>query len=164
MSKHTRWLLTVLLLGAGVAAVATSTRGQEPAKPKKPTVEDVAKLWSPDLKSATEYGQIGGSPKQSPNVAAYSFRVVGLTFEELWNHYADLCGVKQRYAEKNFLVTADTGPNGSYVVSDRAAADGRGGRGVSVFLLKTDTYTATVTFQPDPDGKSISGSLSVAVP
>jgi hypothetical protein len=33
-----------------------------------------------------------------------------------------------------------------------------------VFLLKTDGDTATVTFQPDPDGKSISGSLTAVVP
>jgi hypothetical protein len=89
--------------------------------------------------------------------------MVGPTFEELWNHYAALCGMKQRYAEKKFLVTAKTSPKGSYVVSDRAAADGQGGRGLSVFLLKTDDYVVTVTFQPDPGGNSISGSLSVVV-
>src|SRR5262249_38762644 len=132
-------------------------------KPKKPTAEEVAKLWSPKLKSATDYAQTGGSPKPAPGVAAYSFRVTGPTFEELWNHYADLCGVKKRHAEKTFLVTTGAGPKGSYVVSDRAAADSKGGRGLSVFLLKTDAYT-TVTFQPDPGGKSISGSLSVVVP
>jgi hypothetical protein len=50
------------------------------------------------------------------------------------------------------------------VVSDRVAADGKGGRGLSVFLLRTDTYTVTVTLQPDPGGKSISGSLGAVVP
>lgn len=164
MSRRTTWLLAILVLGAGLSTGGPGTRGQDPAKPKKLTAEDVAKLWSPKLKSATEYAQTGGAPKQAPNVAAYSFRVVGPTFEELWNHYAKLCGVKQQYAEKTFLVSADAGPNGSYVVSDRAAADGKGGRGLSVFLLKTDTYTVTVTFQPDPGGKSISGSLSAVVP
>lgn len=138
--------------------------GQEAAKPQKPSAEEIAKRWSPELKSVTEYGQIGGSPKQAPGVAAWSFRVVGPTFEDLWNHYARLCGVKQPYAEKTFLITADSGPSGSFVVSDRAAADGKGGRGLSVFLLKTDEYVATVTFHPDPGGKSISGSLSVIVP
>jgi hypothetical protein len=163
MSKHATWLLVVLVIGVATA-VATPTRGLEPAKPKKPTAEDVGKHWSPQLKSATDFAQMGGSPKQSPGVAAYSFRVVGPTFEDLWNHYADLCGVEQQYAEKMLLVTADTGPKGSYVVSDRAAADGKGGRGLSVFLLKTDAYTVTVTFQTDVGGKSLSGSLSVVVP
>jgi hypothetical protein len=163
MSMRTMGLLVVLVLGVAVSAVAPVTWGQEPARAKKLTAEDVARLWSPELKSATEYAQTGGSPKQSPDVAAYSFRVVGPTFEELWNHYAELCGVKQQYAEKTFLITADTGPKGSYVVSDRVAADGKS-RGPSVFLLRTDTYTVTVTFQPDPGGQSISGSLSAVVP
>lgn len=159
MLKRTMWIVAILVLGAGVPG----TWGEEPAKPKQ-TAEEVAKLWSPKLKNATDFGSTGGSPKQSPNVAAYSFKVVGPTFEEVWNHYAKLCGLKQKYAEKTFLISADTGPNGSYVVSDRATGDGKGGRALSVFLLKTDAYTVTVTFQPDPDGKSINGSLSVVVP
>jgi len=164
MGRRVVWLVTPLALGFGVLAVVPGPRADEPAGLRKLTAEDVVKLWTPELKTATEYGQTGGSPKQSPNVAAYSFRVVGPTFEELWNHYAQLCGVKERYAEKRFLITADAGPNGSYVVSDRAAADGTGGRGLSVFLLKTDAYTVTVTFQPDSGGKSISGSLSAITP
>lgn len=164
MSRRKAWLMVILVLGAGMIAVAPGTRGQEPAKAQKPTAEGVAKLWSPELKSATSYHLTGGSPKQSPNVAAYSFRVEGPTFEELWNHYAKLCGIKQQYAEKTFLISADAGPNGSYVVSDRMAADGKGGRGLSVFLLRTDAYTVTVTFQPDLGGESISGSLSAVIP
>ena len=154
----------LLVFSAAVMAVTPGGRGDEPARLKKPSADDVIKKWSPDLKTATEFGQTGGSPKRSPNIAAYSFRVTGPTFEELWNHYAKLCGVKERYAERRFLVSADTGPNGSYVVSDRAAADGKGGRALSLFLLKTDDYTVSVTFQPDPGGKSISGSLSVVIP
>jgi hypothetical protein len=163
MLKRTIWIVAILALGAGVYSVVPATWGEEPAK-RKQTAEDVAKLWSPELKSTTESGQTGGSPKQSPNVAAYSFYVVGPTFEEVWNHYAKLCGLKQKYAEKTFLISADAGPNGSYVVSDRATRDGKGGRALSTFLLKTDAYTVTVTFQPDPDGKSINGSLSVVMP
>jgi hypothetical protein len=164
MDRRAKWLLVLLVLGASFTFLPLDSRGDEPAKPRKMTVEDVIKVWKPNLKSATEYGHTGGSPKQSPKVAAYSFKVVGPTFEELWNHYANLCGVKQRYAEKTFLITADAGPNGSFVVSDRPSADGKGGRGLSVFLLKKEAYTVTVTFQPDADGKTILGSLSVVVP
>jgi hypothetical protein len=158
------WLMALLVLGTGVSTITLGTRAQEPAKAGKPTAEDVVKLWSPRLKTATEYQQLGGSPERSPDVAAYSFRVIGPTCEELWNHYAGLCGVKDRYAEKTFLNTANAGPNGSYVVSDRASGDGKGGRGPSVFLLKTEACTVTVTFVPDPGGTSISGSLSAVVP
>ena len=157
-------LAGVAALGIGATVVVPVIRGGEPARSKALTSDDVIQLWSPALKNHTDYGQIGGSPEKAPNVAAYSFRVVGPTVEELWNHYAGLCGINKRYAEKTFLASPDTGPNGSYVVSDRASGDGKGGRGPSVFLLKTDAYTVTVTFQPDPDGKSISGSLSAIVP
>ena len=135
-----------------------------PAHSKALTAVDVIERWSPRLKNHTDYGQLGGSPQQAPNVAAYSFRVVGPTFEELWNHYAEWCGIKQQYAEKTFLNTADTNAKGNYVVSERPSGDGKGGRGPSVFLLKTDAYTVTVTFQPDPDDRSISGSLTAVVP
>jgi len=164
MSKRTTWPLVALVVGAGVTAVASGTRGHAPVRPGKPTAQDVARLWKPELKSATDYAQTGGPPEQSPEVAAYSFKVVGPTFEELWAHYANLCGVKEQYAEKTFLITTGAGPKGRYVVSDRPSVDGKGGRGVSVFLLKTDAYTVTVTFHPDPDGKSIIGSLSAVVP
>jgi hypothetical protein len=156
--------MATLMLGAGVGSVALHTRGQEPARRDKPTAEDVIKLWSPQLKSVTDYQQWRASPGRSPDVAVCSFRVVGATFEELWNHYAGLCGVRDRYAEKTFLNTASDGPKGSYVVSDRWADDGKGGRGLSVFLLNTNTYTVTVTFMPGPAGQSMSGSLSAVVP
>jgi len=163
MSSRKTWLMAILVLGAGVMAVTLGTRAQELARPLKPTAEEVIKLWTTRLESATDYQQWHGSPERSPDVAACSFRVVGPTFEELWNHYAGLCGVKDQYAEKSFLVTANVGPKGSYVVLDRPAS-GKGGRGLSMFLLKTGAYTVTVTFVPDPGGQSISGGLSAVVP
>jgi len=107
----------MLLLGCSFAFALTAS---ELTKPKKVTAEDVIALWSPWLVNAVDYAATGGTPEQSPDVAAWSFRVIGPTLEELWNHYAQLCGMKQRYAEKSFLVIGDTGPCGRYVVSDRA--------------------------------------------
>jgi hypothetical protein len=132
----------------------------EPIKTKRLTAEDVIQLWAPRLQPAQDYGQMGATPGQSPSVAGYTFRVIGPTVEELWNHYAQLCGMKQQYEEKSFQIRGDTGPNGSYVVADRLPPPGKLGRGLSLFLLKTDGYTVTVTFQADPDGKSITGSLT----
>lgn len=106
---------------------------------------------------------MAGWRRPKPRASTRSFRVAGPTFEEMWTHYARLCGVKQPYAEKTFLVSADTGPNGTYVVSDRPAAADTVARGVSVFLLTTDAYTATVSFHPAPDCKAILGSVAVAV-
>jgi hypothetical protein len=163
MSRRTMWLMVPLVLGTGVGTVVPGSRAEESARAGKPTVEDVADLWLPRLKSASDYQHFGGSPEQSADVAAYSFRVVGPTFEEMWNHYARLCGMKDRYAEKMFRVAGQSSPNGVAMVSDRASGDGKGGRGPSVFLLRAETYTVTVTFAPDPGGASISGSLSAVL-
>jgi hypothetical protein len=96
MGNRVMWIVIPALMGVGTMAARSGVGRDEPAKPKPPAAEDVIKLWAPKLKNATDYQQMGGAPKQSPNVAAYSFRVVGPTFEELWNHYARLCGMKQR--------------------------------------------------------------------
>ena len=104
------------------------------------------------------------SPRESSGVAASTFRVVGPSFEGLWNHYADLCGIGDRYEARRFLISGGTGAKGSYVVSDRASSDAKGGRGLSVFLLRTDRYTVTATIQPDPDGKAVRGSIAAVTP
>ena len=137
--------------------------GQESTRSKPLAAEYVVGIWTPNLTSANDYGRFGGAHEQSPNIAAYSFRVAGPTFEELWNHYAALCGLKQRYAEKKFLNISGTSPKGRFILSERPSGDGQGGRGPSVFFLKTESYAVTVTFAPDPGGKSISGSLTAIV-
>ena len=164
MSVRTMSLVMILAISACASAVALGTRAQEPAKPGKPTAQGVIKLWSPELKSSTDFHQWHGSPKHSPEIAVVAFRVVGPTFAELWNHYAGLCGMKGRYEANSFQVITDAGPKGSYVILDRMSGDGKGARGPSVFLLKNEAYTVTVTFAPDPGGESISGSLSAVVP
>jgi hypothetical protein len=100
--------------------------------------------------------------EDSPGVAAQTFRVVGPSFERLWNHYAELCGIAQRYEAKRFLISAKAGAKGSYIVSDRTA-DAKGERGLSVFLLRTDRYTVTATIQPEPAGKAVLGSIVVVL-
>src|SRR4029077_20061838 len=114
-------------------------------------------LWKPIPDGVEDFQQFWASPEKSPAVAASTFRVVGPSFESLWNHYAELCGISDRYETRRFLVSGDTGAKGSYVVSDRASSDANGGRGLSVFLLRTDRYTVTATIQPDPDGKAMRG-------
>ncbi len=146
-----------------VAAPPEAKHATEPDKPKKLTADEVLKQWRPQLKGATDFHQMGGEPTGS-GIAAYAFRVEGPTFEDVWTHYAKMCGAKQEYKAKTMLITADSGPKGSFVISDRVYADnGVIKRALSVFMLKTDTYVVTVTFQPDPDGKAIIGSLSAVL-
>jgi hypothetical protein len=87
---------------------------------------------------------------------------VGPSFEALWNYYADLCGIEDRYKPERLLVSGKTGAKGSYVVSDGANAKGE--RVLSTFVLRTDRYTVTVTIQPDPAGKAVYGSIAAAIP
>ncbi len=154
--------LLAATLGVGVILVAGLSHGGGADRVEGPSAEEILDAWKPDLPGGQEFGTTGGSPEKAPDVAAVSFKSVGWSFEQLWNHYADRCGVADRYKEKTFLITTGTGEKGSYVVSDRPAADGGGGRGLSVFLLKADGYTATVTLCPDADGKSVLGSITVA--
>ena len=130
----------------------------------RPTAEGVIMLWKPMLKGTEDFQQFWASPRESPGVAASTFRVVGPSFEGLWNHYADRCGIRDRYEARRFLNSGGTGPHGSYVVADRWSSDAVGGRGLSVFLLRTDRYTVTVTIQPDRDGKAVLGSIAAVTP
>src|SRR4051812_23062805 len=163
MQKHRRWL-TILVASGLVAMTGISLRGGQADDPKRLTADDVITLWKPMMDGVEDFQQLGASPKESPGVAAYTFRVVGPSFEGVWNHYADLCGIRDRYEAKRFLTWGNTSPRGSYVVTDRPSSDARGGRGLSVFLLRTDRYTVTATIQPDPDGKAVRGSIAAVIP
>jgi hypothetical protein len=163
MRNHGRWLTISFATGL-VALIGLGLGGGRADEPKRLTAEDVVELWKPNLEGTEDFHLLGSSPEQAPRVAAYTFRVVGPSFERLWNHYADLCGVKDRYQAKLALVTGNTGPKGSYVVSEQSSSDAKEGRRLSLFLLRTDRYTVTATIQPDPDGKSVGGSIAAMMP
>ena len=68
------------------------------------------KDWKPKPAGrGKEFEATGGSPKDAPDVAAMSFRLAGWSFEEVWNFYADKCGVADRYQEKNILIATGRG-------------------------------------------------------
>ena len=145
--------------------LAGETRGDDPRPVKKPTADAVLKDWKPKAAGKEqEFQATGGSPKDAKDVSVLSFRVTGWSFEELWNYYADKCGVEERFQEKGILIKTGSGKLGSYVVADRLTSlDADAKRAVTTFLLKADGYTATVSIHPAPDGKTIFGSLSIVV-
>jgi hypothetical protein len=163
MKTSMRWAATILAFAISLWAHSSKLGAAEPAKSEKLTAQEVIELWTPLPKVVRDFGKMGGSPEGDPKVAAYSFRAIGGTYEKCWNFYAELCGIKERFSEKAVLVSPGKSPKGSYVVSDRVAADGSR-HAVSVFLLKTDQYTVTVTLHSSTDGKSIEGSLTAVVP
>lgn len=163
MRKLKRWFSLPLTLGL-VTAIGMGVRGGPADESRRLTAEEVIRLWEPKLEGVEDFQQYLASPPESSSMMAATFRVVGPSFERLWNHYADLCGIPDRYEAKRMLISGGTGAKGSYVVSDRMSLDAKAGRVLSVFLLRTDRYTVTATIQPDPDGKAMHGSIAAVVP
>jgi hypothetical protein len=143
-----------------VVMIGVSVRGGLADDPKPLSAADVIAQWEPKLEGVEDFQRFMASPKESPAMAACTFRVVGPSFGALWNHFADLCGIPDRYQARRSLVSLGSVDKGSYVVSERAAADADGGRGLTVFLLRTDGYSVTVTIGPDPAGKVLLGSIA----
>ncbi|MDG3005036.1 hypothetical protein [Paludisphaera mucosa] len=164
MLRRTRWIMIPACLIPVAIAVAAALGAEVAEAPGGITVDEVVELWKPEIRGTRDYRAIGSSPKETPSIAGYTFRIEGPSFEDLWNHYADLCGFPKRYEAKTFQITGDVGPRGSYVVSDLPATVAPIVRGPSLFLLKTDRYTVTATISPDPDGKAVRGSIVAVTP
>ena len=147
-----------------VALIGIGVRGGQADDLERLKAGDVIALWEAKLDGVEDFQQFVAAPKESSGMVAATFRVVGPSFEALWNHYADLCGIKDRYEANRWLMSGGTGPKGTYVVSDRANSLTKGGRALSVFLLRTDRYTVTATIQPEPDGKAMRGSIVAVTP
>jgi hypothetical protein len=153
----------MLIVPLLLLAASSCPGAEDSSKAGDTSAEAVANEWAPDAKDVKEYRHVGGSPKGDRKLAAYSFEVRGASYETLWNYYASRCGINERYAEKRILVSPGSGPNGSFVVADLAVKDGTG-HAVTVFMLKNEKYTVTVTLHPGADDASIIGSISAAVP
>lgn len=145
---------------ASVLFLAAVTVG---AAEPQPAAEAFAGRWLPKLKANTDYQATGGP--QGTTAAAYVFRVVGPTYEQLWNHYADLCGIRERYAPQHLLNDGGQSAAGRYLTLNRppGVIDDRKliGPGQAMFLLQAEDHTATVTFHSSPDAKSLMGSVVV---
>src|SRR4051812_45770710 len=98
MRKHKRWLTIVAASGL-VALIGIGVREGQADDPKRLTAEEVITLWKAELAGVEDFQQFVVSPRESTAVAAATFRVVGPSFESLWNHYATLCGIGDRYEE-----------------------------------------------------------------
>jgi hypothetical protein len=159
MRKHKKWL-TISLTSVAALIVGIGLVGGRADDSKRLTAADVIRLWKPTPDGVVDFQQFEAAPRDSAAAATATFRVVGPSFEGLWNHYAERCGMVERYEAKRLLVSGGTSPKGTYVVNDRASSDAKGERGLSVFLLRTDRYAVTATIQPDPDGKALRGSIA----
>src|SRR5262249_48127864 len=127
---------------------------------KRLTAADVITLWEPKPEGVVDFQQFVASPRETETMAAATFRVVGPSFENLWNYYAGLCGIPDRFDASQLLVKGKTGAKGTYVVSDRASSDSPRSRALSVFMLRNERFAVSVTIEPDPAGKAILGSIA----
>lgn len=133
---------------------------------KKLTGDAVWKEWHPkQIKGVKDYHATGGSPKEAPDVAGLTFTLKGtMTLEDVWNFYAEKCGLEERYKEKHVWMVTKTTPKGECVLSVRLTSlDETAKHRETMFLLKTDAYTVAVTLHVDPDGKTIVGSVAAVV-
>ena len=103
MRNHRRWItITVCLIWVTLAGVA-GLRAELPKAPERLTAIEVITAWKPYINPPKDFQQWRASPERSPGVAACSFRVEGPSFEELWNHYADLCGISDIGLREGFM-------------------------------------------------------------
>jgi hypothetical protein len=159
MRTHKQWL-TIPLTSVAALLIGIGLAGGRADDSQRLTAEDVIRLWKPTPDGVVDYQQFEAAPKDSVAAATATFRVVGPSFERLWNHYAERCGMVERYEAKRLLISGGNNAKGTYVVNDRASSDAKVERGLSVFLLRTDRYAVTATIQPDPDGKAMRGSIA----
>jgi hypothetical protein len=156
--------MTRALLLAVVLLFSTTILAADP--PKKLTGDAVWKEWHPkQIKGVKDYNATGGSPKEAPDVAGLTFTLKGtMTLEDVWNFYAEKCGLEERYKEKHVWMVTKTTPKGECVLSVRLTSlDETAKHRETMFLLKTDAYTVAVTLHVDPDGKTIVGSIAAVV-
>jgi|SRR5262245_42181541 len=156
--------LAVSCLAAWLLLGSAARTGESP--PKKLVAKDIADQWlSKAVKGRPggEYYGVGASaPKDSSKLYAKSFMTSFGTLEELWNFYAQKCGIDKKYNDKELFVLSGESKAGSFVLVERLNRDNRS-RSESVFGLRTNEYTVSVTLRSEAGGKSVAGTLVVVV-
>ena len=109
MRKHKQWL-TIPLTSVAALMIGIGLAGGRADDSKWLTAEDVIRLWRPSSDDVVDFQQFEAAPKESSAAATATFRVVGPSFERLWNHYAERCGMAERYEAKRLLVSGGTAP------------------------------------------------------
>jgi hypothetical protein len=72
-------------------------------------------------------------------------------FADLWRHYAAKCGIDRLFREGNLYALSGTNNLGSYLLVERSASSKTR---ESVFGLRTETYSVSVTLRNSNDIRS----------
>ena len=113
------------LIPAGVLAVSclalwlllgsAARTGESP--PKKPVAKDIWLSKASEPRPGGEYQGVGANaPKDSSKLYARSFTTSFATLEELWNFYAQKCGIDKKYNDKELFVLSGESKAGSFVL------------------------------------------------
>jgi hypothetical protein len=136
------------------------------SQPNKLVANDIADEWLSKAgmpRPGGEYQGVGANaPKDSSKIYARSFTTSFATLEELWNFFAQKCGIDKKYDEKELFILSGESEAGYFVLVERLDRDNRN-RSESVFGLRSSEYTVSVTLRPEAGGESVAGTLVVVV-
>ena len=163
MGRYTFLLvLGLVLAGAGWCAVPAHTAADKEPSSKLSAAQEIAQEWIPRGDGVGEWHDLGaGCPKDSPKLYVVSFRTSQLTFAEAWEFCATKCGADKKYVAYRLETTAGEGRKGSWALVERPGKDLE--RIESLFALRREKYTVSITLRPEGGGKSVSGTLTVVV-
>jgi hypothetical protein len=163
MRRCTLLLVLGLVLAGGCwFGVPTRTATDKGPSSKLSAAQEIAQEWLPRGDGVGDWHDLGaGCPKDSPKLYVVSFRTSQMTFAEAWEFCATKCGADKKYVAYRLETVAGEGGKGSWALVERPGKDGD--RIESLFSLRSEKYSVSVTLRPEGGGKSVSGTLTVVV-
>jgi hypothetical protein len=156
-------VLGLALAGACWFGVPARTAADKGPSSKLSAAQEIAQAWIPRGEGVGDWHDLGaGCPKDSPKLYVVSFRTSQLTFAEAWEFCATKCGADKKYVAHRLETTAGEGDKGCWALVERPGKDGE--RIESLFSLRGEKYSVSITLRPEGGGKSVSGTLTVVVP
>jgi hypothetical protein len=164
MNKY-KFVASVGILLLVIAALLTrSTRVVAADKASKggnrTALEAAAKEWSPN-RHARDYHSVGAlTPTNAPpTVYAVSFST-SQSVEDVWNFFAEQCGIDKKYSETNLFILSGQNQRGSFVLVERLYESRLC---ESIFALRSKNQTVTATVRPGNGDRTSAGSIVVVL-
>jgi hypothetical protein len=147
-----------------IAALFLAASAQAQDADAKQSASKIAQQWlakPSEAKAGGSFGNIECSfPQDDPKLHATSFSTTNCSLEDLWNEYAKKCGSERKYQAKVLFNESGKTENGSYILVERPAADGKG-RTETIFSFRAERYSVSVTLRARAGEKEVMGTLVV---
>jgi hypothetical protein len=155
-------VFALVLAGACWVAVPTRTAAEKGSSSKLSAAQEIARAWIPQKDGVGDWHSLGaGCPKDSPKLYVASFRTSQLTFAEAWEFCATRCGAEKKFVAYRLETTSGKSGRGCWALVERPGKDLK--RIESLFALRSEKYSVSVTLRPEAGGKAVSGTLTVVV-